>query len=185
MEAILRISGARFVQAILVAFVVGIVSFIMMQALPGDAAFRIAAGRYGYDVMDAQAAEAVRMELGLDRPIYQQLFQWLGQLASFDLGNSLVSGHPVWQEVSDQLSASLKLALSAVATSLIIAIPLGFAAGLRPGGAFDRLTLVVSILLRSIPAFAIGVMLMLLLACLLYTSPSPRDATLSRMPSSA
>ena len=136
----------------------------MMQALPGDAAFRIAAGRYGYDVMDAQAAEAVRMELGLDRPIYQQLFQWLGQLASFDLGNSLVSGHPVWQEVSDQLSASLKLALSAVATSLIIAIPLGFAAGLRPGGAFDRLTLVFSILLRSIPAFAIGVMLMLLLA---------------------
>jgi len=151
-------------QAVLVAVVVGIVSFIMMQALPGDAAYRIAAGRYGYDVMDTQAAELVRQQLGLDRPLYQQLLSWLRQLASFNLGNSSVSGNPVWEEVSTQLGASLQLAMTAVSLSLIIAIPLGFVSGIRTGGAIDRLALILSIVLRSIPAFAIGVILILFLA---------------------
>jgi len=68
----------RGLQAVIVAVIVGIVSFAMMQALPGDAAYRIAAGRYGYDMMDAAAAEAVRLELGLDRSWVTQLFTWLG-----------------------------------------------------------------------------------------------------------
>ena len=171
MEAILRITGARLLQAILVAVVVGIVSFIMMQALPGDAAYRIAAGRFGYDVMDAQAAEAVRQELGLDNPLYHQLLQWLKQLASFNLGNSLVSGNPVWEEISTQLGASLKLAIAAVSLSLLIAIPVGFVSGTRTGGVVDRLSLLLSIVLRSIPAFAIGVILILFLAVQLKLFP--------------
>ena len=93
----------------------------MMQALPGDSAYRVAAGRYGYDVMDAQAAEAVREELGLDRPLPAQLSQWLLQLASLNLGVSLISGNPVWEEVAAQLGASLQLALAAVAVSLLFA----------------------------------------------------------------
>lgn len=164
MPTILRILSARLFQAILVAVVIGIVSFVMMQALPGDSAYRIAAGRYGYDVMDAQAAEVVRTELGLDKPLHIQLTRWLQQLSSFNLGNSLVSGKPVWQEVSSQLGASLKLAFAAVMMSLLIAIPVGFTAGIRAGGIVDRTTLALSILLRSIPAFAIGVILILLLA---------------------
>lgn len=144
--------------------VIGIISFVMMQALPGDAAFRIAAGRYGYDVMDAQAAAAVRLELGLDQPIVQQLGKWLLQLTTFDLGTSLVSGAPVWQEVSTQLGASLALAFTAMAISLLIAIPIGLLSGLRSGGLLDRLSLGMSIIFRSIPAFALGVVLMLLLA---------------------
>lgn len=151
--------------------VVGIVSFIMMQALPGDSAYRIAAGRYGYDVLDAQASELVRLELGLDRPLYQQLLHWLRQLVSLELGNSLVSGNPVWDEISTQLSASLKLAMAAVALSLLIAVPLGFVSGMYAGGALDRLALVVSILFRSVPAFAIGVILILVLAVQLKLFP--------------
>jgi len=96
LDTILRITGARLLQAVLVAVVVGIVSFIMMQALRGDSAYRIAAARYGYDVMDAQATELVRQELGLERPLYLQLVHWLQQLVSLNLGNSLVSGNPVW-----------------------------------------------------------------------------------------
>ena len=136
----------------------------MMQALPGDAAYRIAAGRYGYDMMDAASAEAVRIELGLDRPWVVQLLSWLGALAQFDLGRSLVTGMPVVEEVAHQLGYSLILAAGAVFTSVLIAVPAGIAAGLHPGGAFDRLTLGLSILVRAIPAFALGVVLILLLA---------------------
>lgn len=170
-HSFLTILAARGVQALVVALVVGIVSFAMMQALPGDAAYRIAAGRYGYDMMDAAAAEAVRMELGLDQPWWYQLWTWLGALATFDLGRSLVYGSPVIDEVVAQLKYSLLLAAGAVVASLLIAIPVGIAAGMRPGGAVDRLSLAISIFLRAVPAFALGIVLVLIFAVQLHLLP--------------
>ncbi|MFK8084210.1 MAG: ABC transporter permease [Granulosicoccus sp.] len=163
-HSVLAIIAGRGVQALVVALVVGIVSFVMMQALPGDAAYRIAAGRYGYDMMDAASAEAVRLELGLDRPWWIQLTTWLGELATFDLGRSHVYGSRVIDEVATQLKYSLLLAGGAVFTSLLIALPVGIAAGLRPGGVVDRTSLGLSILLRAIPAFALGIVLVLVFA---------------------
>lgn len=156
--------GQRALQAVIVAITVGIVSFAMMQALPGDAAFRIAAGRYGYDMMDAAAAEIVRLELGLDQHWSLQLMNWLGTLASFDLGRSFVYGTPVIDEISLQLWHTLLLALSSVAVSICIALPIGVIAGLNPNGLVDRITLGLSIFLRSIPAFVLGIVLVLIFA---------------------
>lgn len=168
---VLAALAARGLQALIVAVIVGVVSFVMMQALPGDAAYRIAAGRYGYDMMDAAAAEAVRTELGLDRHWTVQLLSWLGALATFDLGKSLVYGSPVVDEIAVQLGYSLLLAAGAVVTSLLIAVPVGVAAGMRPGGLVDRVTLSVSIFLRAIPAFALGVVLVLVFAVQLKLLP--------------
>ncbi len=155
---------ARLLQAGLVALVVGVISFAMMQALPGDAAYRIAAGRYGYDLMDAASAESVRIELGLDQPLITQLGDWLRMLATFDLGRSLVTGVPVVDEIVSHLSHSLLLAGAAVVVSVLIAIPVGIASGLNPGGALDRISLAVSIVLRAIPAFALAIVLILIFA---------------------
>lgn len=161
----------RGLQAVIVALIVGVVSFAMMHALDGDAAYRIAAGRYGYDMMDAAAAEAVRAELGLDRHWTIQLIDWLGALARFDLGRSLVYGSPVVDEIATQLGHSLVLAGGAVLASLLIAVPVGIAAGLNPGGWIDRITLALSIFLRAIPAFALGVVLVLVFAVQLKLFP--------------
>jgi len=105
--------AGRAVQAVLVAVVVGIVSFSMMQALPGDSAYRIAAGRYGYDMMDAASADTVRAELGLDQPTSVQLLTWLGSLAKFDLGKSAVTGMPISEEIGDLLGYTLGCCISA------------------------------------------------------------------------
>jgi peptide/nickel transport system permease protein len=153
--------ASRGLQAFLVAVIVGIVSFAMMQALPGDAAYRIAAGRYGYDMMDAASATAVREELGLDRPWAVQLLDWLGALAQMDLGRSFVTGTPIVEEISHQLGQSLILAGGAVVVSVLIAVPVGVVSGLNPGGLFDRMTLAISIFLRAVPAFALGIVLVL------------------------
>lgn len=169
--SVLAILAGRGVQAFVVALVVGVVSFAMMLALPGDAAYRIAAGRYGYDMMDAAAAEAVRRELGLDQPWWAQLWSWLGALATFDLGRSLVYGSPVIDEVVTQLRYSLLLAGGAVVTSLAMALPTGIAAGLQPGGIVDRISLAASIFLRAVPAFALGVVLVLVFAVQLRLLP--------------
>ena len=164
MGALTRVVAVRLLQATLVALIVGAASFAMMHALPGDVAYRITAGRYGYDLMDAAAAAAVRHELGLDQPLVVQLGTWLVALARFDLGDSLVSGSTVAGEIGHQLGHSLHLALGAVLASVIIAVPAGVAGGLRPGGIVDRISLGVSVLLRAVPAFALGIVLILALA---------------------
>lgn len=171
LKLVFAVLAARGLQAIIVAIIVGIVSFVMMQALPGDAAYRIAAGRYGYDMMDAAAAEAVRLELGLDNPWFVQLWSWLGQLAQFDLGNSLVYGTPVIDEIATQLGYSLLLAGGAVVASLMIALPVGIVTGLNPNGLLDRICMGLSVFLRAVPAFALGVVLVLVFAVQLKLFP--------------
>ncbi|QFT60746.1 Glutathione transport system permease protein GsiC (plasmid) [Sulfitobacter sp. THAF37] len=173
--------GGRALQALIVALVVGVASFAMMHALPGDAAFRIAAGRYGYDVADAAAAAAVRAELGLDRPMMVQLAAWLGELLTFDLGRSSVTGMPIATELGHLSSNSFVLALAAVLLSLVIAVPIGLLAAVSPGGLLDRGLLWVSIALRATPAFVLGIALMLGLAVQLRLTPVAGHGTAANM----
>ncbi|MGR3271576.1 ABC transporter permease [Thalassococcus profundi] len=155
---------SRLVQAIMVALLIGTATFVMMRSLPGDAAWRIAAGRYGYDHVDAAAADAVRAELGLDGPALPALLQWMGDLAWLDFGNSLVSGQPVMDEIAHQLGASLSLAVVAILLSLLIGPPLGILAGLRPGGVLDRMLLVASTGLKAVPQFLMALVLIVFIA---------------------
>lgn len=157
-----RLIGQRLLQALLVAFMVGTLTFVLTLALPGDMAYRIAAGRYGYDMVNAAAAEAVRVELMLDQPPLLAFGRWLWDLVQFDLGRSLVTGEPVLAEIRHQLGHSLDVALAAVLLSLLLGPPLGMLAGLRPGGPLDRLLLLISVGLRALPPFVLGILLILL-----------------------
>lgn len=159
---VLRPVAARLLQAALVAVLVGVAGFALMHALPGDQAFRLAAERYGPDMVDAAAAAALRAELGLDRPLAAQLAEWLWRVARLDLGRSLVSGDPVAEELAVQLGHSLLLAAAALPLSALIGPPLGLVAGARAGGALDRLALGAWALLRAVPAYALGLGLVLL-----------------------
>lgn len=155
---------ARLGQALLVAVVVGLVSFLLVEALPGDQAYRIAAGRYGEDLVNTAAAEAVRQELGLDRPLLVRLWAWMADLAALNLGESLVTGERVAAEISHQFGATLGLSVAALALSMVLGPPLGLLMALRPGGALDLGGLTLSAALRALPSFLIGIMLMIVLA---------------------
>ena len=154
----------RLGQAVVIALVVGAACFALMRLLPGDPAMRIAAGRYGPDAQISEAAERVRLELELDRPLLVQFLDWLGDLLRFDLGHSLVTGAPVVEELKTQLGASVWLALSALLISLLIGPLAGVLAGMRPGGATDRAGLAVSVGLRAVPPFLLALGLMLVFA---------------------
>ena len=156
--------ATRGVQALMVAVLIGAATFAMMRSLPGDAAYRIAAGRYGYDNVDTAAADAVREELGLGGPALPAFLSWLGDLFRLDFGRSLVSGQPVIAEIGHQLGASLSLAAVAVLLSLLIGPPLGILAGLKPGRALDRALLIVATGLKAVPQFLMALLLILLLA---------------------
>ncbi|PRD13347.1 ABC transporter permease [Pantoea coffeiphila] len=160
----IRLLGFRLLQAGLVALLVGGLTFVLMRMLPGDVAYRIAAGRYGYDRVDAAAAQAVQQELGLDRPAWQALADWFMQLLRFNPGNSLVSGEPVMGEIAHQLGQTMHLAAVALLLSLLMGPPLGIIAGLCPGGKLDRLLLAISTTLRALPHFVLGLILVLIFA---------------------
>jgi ABC-type dipeptide/oligopeptide/nickel transport system permease component len=151
-----RFLFARLAQTAVVALVVGGLCFALMRVLPGDAAMRIAAGRYGPDAMSAEAADRVRAELGLDSPWPAQFLAWITDLVQLDLGRSLVSGAPVIDELTIQLGYSLWLAGAAVLLSLLIGPAAGIVSGLRPGSWADRLGLAASVALRSLPPAGFG-----------------------------
>ena len=159
-----RLLAFRLLQAVLVALLVGGLTFLFMNLLPGDAAYRIAAGRYGYDLVDTAAAEAVRAELNLDQPLLWRFLAWIGNLLTLDLGHSLVSGKPVMDVVAHELGSSICLAIGAVCLSLLLGPPLGVMAGLRPGDLLDRGLLVLTTAIRALPQFVLGVIFVLLFA---------------------
>lgn len=177
----LRTLAFRLVQAAGVALVVGVMSFLMMQAMPGDMAFRIAAARYGYDLASADLAETVRQELNLGAGPLVLFGQWMADLARLDLGRSMVSGLPVWDEIAHQLGASLQLAAVALGLSLLIGPPLGIYAGLRAGGRFDRGLLVVAAALRAVPQFLLGLVLMVVFAVQLRLLPAAGHGQIAQL----
>ncbi|WP_122279974.1 ABC transporter permease [Pseudomonas syringae group genomosp. 3] len=173
----IRLLSFRLLQAVMVALLVGALTFLLMTLLPGDAAYRIAAGRYGYDMVNSAAAEAVRAELNLDQSVLRRFFSWMGDLLTLDLGRSLVSGKPIVDVVAHELGSSIRLAIGAVALSLFIGPPLGIIAGLRPGGLLDRALLLLSTATRAIPQFVLGVILILIFAVTMAVLPSAGHGT--------
>jgi peptide/nickel transport system permease protein len=151
-------------RALAVAGIVGVISFALMRSLPGDAAYRIAAGRYGYDIVDTAAADKVRAELGLDNPWWQQLAAWLGDLSRLELGRSMVSGEPVIEELAHQLGHTVGLSLAAWCLALAIGLAAGTAVALAGRGWLDRLLGMLSLGFKATPTFVLGLGLATLLA---------------------
>jgi peptide/nickel transport system permease protein len=151
-------------QVVFVLLVVGTLCFVMAEWLPGDAAYRIAAGRYGYDVVNTEIAEAVRTELGLDRPIWVRWNEWLLQLVQGQLGQSMVLGDPVLQLISYQLGHTLWLSLVAWLMAVGLGLSLGLWTAVYPNGWLRRTVDTINTVLRASPSFLLGVVLSTLLA---------------------
>lgn len=156
--------GRLLLQVAFVLVAVGTLCFVMAESLPGDSAYRVAAGRYGYDVVNTEVAEAVRAELGLDRPALVRWAEWLGQLARGDLGRSQVLGDSVTALVAVQLGHTLWLSLVAWGMALALGLALGLWTALRPDGWARRGIDHLNTVLRASPSFLLGVVLSTLLA---------------------
>ncbi|MBJ7539044.1 ABC transporter permease [Marinomonas transparens] len=153
----------RLLQLVCVVWGVGTLTFVLMRALPGDMAYRIAASRYGQDNVDSQAAALVRNELQLDLPPWLAYWHWLMDLLQFKLGHSLVSGEPVIDSVQHMLGHSLLLAVAGLCLSALIAVPLGLFSAWR-GNPLDSVLMGLSSMVRAMPVFVLGVLLLLVFA---------------------
>jgi peptide/nickel transport system permease protein len=158
----------RVAQAIPVIAGVVVISFLLTRALPGDPAAYFA----GPAADEASIAE-IREALGLDKPLIQQFFFYVGDLARGDLGTSLTTGQTVMSDLAARLPASLELTLVALILSCAIAIPLGVLAATRPGTWVDHLCRVLVTAGVSMPTFFTGIVLIYVFYYLAGIAPSP------------
>lgn len=164
----LRAVLLRCAQAVPVVIGVVIISFLLTRALPGDPAVYFAG-----IMADEASIEETRIAMGLDKPLPQQFFIYVGDLLRGDLGMSLTSGRPVATDLANRLPASLELTLTALILASVIAIPLGVLAATRPGTWVDHLCRVVVTAGVSLPTFFTGIVLIFVFYYLLGIAPSP------------
>lgn len=115
---------------------------------------------------DATVAQedALRHSLGLDKPLIVQYGIFISQVVHLNLGESLRYNQPTLQLVAERLPATLELAGAALAFSLIVAIPAGILAAVKRGSFIEGIAMLVALLGQSMPAFWIGILLIMLFA---------------------
>jgi peptide/nickel transport system permease protein len=111
-------------------------------------------------------------KLGLDRPLHEQYLHFLANAARGDLGNSFVHGEPALKLILERMPATLELAFAAFLLAIIVGIPLGMYAGLKPESPASRAIMAGSILGFSLPTFWVGLMLIMVFAVMLGWLPS-------------
>lgn len=159
----------RLLSAVPALFGVLVLTFILMRVLPGDPAVFFSAGSSA-----GQAEiEMVRQQMGLDRPLPEQLVRYLWDVARGNLGQSMTTGQPVTRDLAERLPASLELTFSALLLALSLALPLGVLAALRPGSMVDHVVRFLCTMGVCVPTFVSGLLLVYVFYYLLDLAPDP------------
>jgi peptide/nickel transport system permease protein len=145
----------RVAWGLLVILVVAIVTFLLPFAAPGDPARAL----LGMNAT-AEAVAATRAALGLDRPIPEQLLDYLIGVLTLDFGTSYQLDRPVFDVIAERVPATLQLAVAGIAVALVIGVPLGIRSATRQGGLTDRLGIVLTSILVAAPTFLLGYVLL-------------------------
>lgn len=151
----------RLLMAVLVLLIVSFIIFVTVRLTPGDPVLN-KIGPYGDTSQENY--DRVSAEMGLDKPYVVQYLIWLGDCARLDFGVSLRSGIPIADTITEKLPISLELITVALLISIILAVPLGILAALKRGSIFDQIVSVFSTGFLAIPAFCIGLMMIIIFA---------------------
>ncbi len=161
----------RLALALAVGIAVSILSFALVR-LTGDVATAIA----GEGARD-EDIQAVRLAYGLDRPIVVQYASWLGGLLRGDFGTSYFFKSSVADLVLDKLPVTLTLGLLSLAFALVVSVPLGVLAALRPNSWVDRAALAVAVAGQAMPNFFFALLLIMLFSITLRWLPVSGSGT--------
>jgi peptide/nickel transport system permease protein len=155
----LRYLSRRLAATLLILLGITIITFGLTFLVPADPAALIA-GRTG----NTAAVEAIRHELGLDRPLPAQYATYLGKLVQGDLGRSYMQKAKVATLIASRLPATLLLLAGAIFFELLIGIPAGITAAVHRGGGVDRTAMILAFTGVSAPQFVVGLLLLYLFA---------------------
>lgn len=154
---------------------VGLFVFFLLRMTPGDPAILIAG-----DQATTQQIASIRTQLGLDKPLTEQLLAWAGQLAQGNLGRSVFSDMEVTRLIGMRIEPTAMLALVAILMALAIALPLGTLSALKAGSRIDRAVMAFAMVGFSSPVFVVAFLLVYVFALTLGWFPTQGYVPLSQ-----
>ena len=148
----------RVALAVPTLFIVSVMVFAMMRLMPGDVVTRMVEG-HGY----APTLDALRRDLGLDRPMHVQYAEWIGGIVlRGDFGRSYWTRQPILDEFVRRFPVTLELALLTILVSVVIGVVAGIVSAARQDTAADYVSRVLAILALSVPYFGLAVVVVVL-----------------------
>jgi peptide/nickel transport system permease protein len=157
----------RLIQALFLVWGCATLVFFMVRLIPGDPVVQMLGPEY-----TPEAAEAIRVKLGLDEPFHIQYLRWFGNVLTGDLGGSIATGETVVDIITTGLPKTLSLATLSFLIATAIAVPAGIVAALRRNTVFDYAASVVAFIGVSMPSFWFGILLILVFAVRLRWLPA-------------
>ncbi|OWV98725.1 ABC transporter permease [Rhizobium sp. R693] len=162
----IRFLAGRLAMAFFVAVTVSAITFLMLN-FSGDPAIAIAG-----EGASAENIAQIKMQYGFDRPVIIQYFDWLGRAMTGDLGYSYYFKLPVIQLLAQHLGITMLLGLLSITFALVVSLPLGIVAAVKPNSFFDRLSLSLAVVGQAIPSFWFGLILIVVFAIKLRWLPA-------------
>lgn len=165
----------RLVQIVPVMVLATFVVFGLLQLVPGDIAVTLA----GESVSEKRVAE-IRTLYGLDRPLIVQYGDWLWHAVQGDLSKSLLSGEPVTESLLRRFPNTLLIVCSALVLSMLVGVPLGIIAAVRPGSRIDAVVTSFASLGVALPSFWLAMLLVATFALTWNWFPATGSAPISQ-----
>lgn len=148
----------RLMLAPLMLWTITTLVFLLLRATPGDPVDAILGPKAPEEVKNA-----LREQLGLGDPLWQQYLNYMGDLLKFDLGTSLTTrGQSVWQIIQQYFPATLEIAVFSMVVALVVGIGVGMISASRPNTGWDAGGRLFGILTYSLPAFWVGMLMQLI-----------------------
>lgn len=157
----------RLIMAIPTLLIVLTIVFFMIRVAPGDPA-RAMLGDYASE----RAVQALRENMGLNKPLWEQYFEFLGGLLKGDFGRSMITGFPVGEQIKRALPYTLELTLAGILIGILIGVPLGILTALRRNQLPDYIGRILSLMGISFPSFYLGIWLILIFSVMLNWFPA-------------
>ncbi|MEJ0018105.1 MAG: ABC transporter permease [Acetobacteraceae bacterium] len=154
-----RYVAARLVQLVFVLAGVSVVVFVTMHLLPGDVA-QLLLGDHATN----EQLQRLRIQLGLDQPVWVQYARFMADALRGDLGTSIQSNRPALDDVLAAFPVTLQLALASLLLATLCGVPVGVVAAVRHGSRFDTAVMTLTLFGVSMPIFWLGLMLLVLFA---------------------
>jgi len=162
----MQLVGRRLLMTLPTLFGVLVVAFVLLNVAPGDPVAAMVGER-----ADSATIARLRAELHLDDPLPARFGHYVWGVLRADLGRSYITQRPIVQDLEERFPKTVQLALAAMLVAALCGITLGAVSAVQPGGAFDRLAMLVSYLGVSFPVYWVGLLLILVFALGLHWLP--------------
>lgn len=168
----------RLIFAVPVLLGVSIAVFLMLHMIPGDPVLALLRGQ---PTVTEEDVERLRTQLGLDKPLPEQYFHWLGGVLRGDFGDSIIAHRPVLTMIREQAWSTVELAMAAMVMAIILGTTLGTISALRRNTWVDTTASLISLFGVSMPSFWFGMMLIYVFSLQLGWFPVTGEGGLRRL----